>query len=1532
MSNWSKKTRFVVGGAFLLLCTFWFYTPLLLKSWQKHLVHDYLLSLGGEWQVAESEESSNTLLFYHPHWSLNAEEQSPLIASAKRVQVDYSVSWLQWQLALTIDIDGLTLQSDSFEQPLYTLFPKTSHAPLFLRPFIDLKIKDGELLFREQKPIKFNLQGTYNGDWQASFTLLDSFQEKSPLELQVKRNIKSVKELSFSCHHCSLNLLELLGREFGLWWEAHIAQKGYLEGNFAISWDRRGPLSSHGLLFVHDLSLASPWQTEDVLHFPTLKFTIDSSNLEYEAASATLEMTSGSAITGSINGVALDALELKGELTFLRYSPRLRWNVALAGQSDGLHSSGEVLWRHKEGTVKVRVRGEMDSGLQLLFESSPNDLNVQLRQGNAAAWNTLYPIFLQVSQLPLHEVLLKEGQWSAGFKRLAQAEKSYYEGGLQVEKGSVELPGDAILLEGLETNLQLGLQKKPSRQGWKAKGEVAWESAAGAGLKAVGPLKSGSLTLFFEEQKPLQFMADLKGEDWQLSNHPSQELAGEEANRFQFKISTQRLKNLLPDPLIGYLSNGFTSWYEGYLTLSTIGKELLLETTCQLPFLAEVDPLLLRGSSRWLYKPENPVETGIKLGPWHLKNSQLSVALPEVIHPFEFSLNGFPIKLTAQGEINASYQFPDWQISYLLHSLTADHPLFQLTLPELKREDSLAWEMGGQSLVSAHHSSLFLPIREATLYIKPLQLTCEQLNCDIWGDHQLWFFSDCEGICQGFSFVGDALFYKGKEEAAPSLQLQMTTFKGEIKSIQHLLAAMQLPQLNVFQGLEGEIVSKDRGLNARFTFYPGHLEHEIACTALLQQGCYKQDRWLIKGVSTDLDLKMSPQESMLTCQSGQGLVSLPDLSLSYLLLLDLLQIPLKEGSVGAVDLSLLSPAGQMISELSGQTKRVGEELNVELHSRGQASENVSFPLFIQQAAFKMSSSGLTMFSGSAQFYLKALPQLISKFDNTFFNPLWSAASPIRLSWMYERLNDHLDLAFSSDSLRWGAREVAPLEMQISRQGDLWSLRNSRLGDVGCSADWMLQSDGIHVAYLELNWNDHLHLIGHGLLTWLSPLSELTIERLNIDSSYFFKQVSLVTIPFQHELTEQVNPLLLQGKGTFEPRNESIAFNFTLDSLSSTPFSTQLSFTLLADDSWLSEGVWKGSEALDWKWKATSSPTYQLLLFAPKEEKPLEMVFENKGDKILLNKMKGNLSPFEFNLSKIGEHNSNSWQGEIHLVASANHPLMPSHFRKLSQSWGIGKGWTLSGKWDNQGFSGTLSGKHCNFLGQRLALCKAQVVHTFPHLLLQQIELSDAASSVAIESLSLFPMPNQEWKIEIPHLLAKKLRFKYLSSLSPVFQELASVGSFKQLELYQIEGVTSQPDSWKTCGKCLFQIDSGSLLRHSLLQPFHIPGLTHAWESSLFIPVSGNVSFEIHSKKLHLRELKEVYSQGKLSKFSLAPNSLSSTISANGDLALYIRLKREGLFRKSSDTLFVDVTGTVNDPKIQFKKTTEETLSNTSKNN
>jgi hypothetical protein len=179
------------------------------------------------------------------------------------------------------------------------------------------------------------------------------------------------------------------------------------------------------------------------------------------------------------------------------------------------------------------------------------------------------------------------------------------------------------------------------------------------------------------------------------------------------------------------------------------------------------------------------------------------------------------------------------------------------------------------------------------------------------------------------------------------------------------------------------------------------------------------------------------------------------------------------------------------------------------------------------------------------------------------------------------------------------------------------------------------------------------------------------------------------------------------------------------------------------------------------------------------------------------------------------------------------------------------------------------------------------------------------------------LDNGSWKMQVPLLSIHELRPSVLQTANeprPLRKPLV----VRQFYLRNIEGILGDSASFTADGELNF---INPQKKHTQNVLFAIPSqiLTQiGLNTSALTPISGTVHFDLNDGQFVLKKFKDVYSEGKLSKFYLPTSGSPSTIDLDGNVNVQARFKTT-LLLKLFEMFTITVKGNITDPKYSLQR-------------
>lgn len=338
--------------------------------------------------------------------------------------------------------------------------------------------------------------------------------------------------------------------------------------------------------------------------------------------------------------------------------------------------------------------------------------------------------------------------------------------------------------------------------------------------------------------------------------------------------------------------------------------------------------------------------------------------------------------------------------------------------------------------------------------------------------------------------------------------------------------------------------------------------------------------------------------------------------------------------------------------------------------------------------------------------------------------------------------------------------------------------------------------------------------------------------------------------------------------------------------------------------------------------------------AQSEQNPLKiewMIHPVYGFKI--QKAYGELAGLTFNLAQNTRINPKKgyqyFQGSLHANMSKASQLFSATIASAIKNWQIGNGFMMEGEWElfpsiqepgtsDLKFQGMAFGREFEVHGFQFQQMSAHVDYSPAGIFISDLNITDPSAALHTDRIQITPHKNEKWKISSPLILINDFRPSRLQEAGKYASRLEKPLVFRQIELNNFTGILGEPQSFLATGYLTFANPKKKNSQHPL---FAIPGEILSrlgLDLEVLNPANGTVFYDLRDGKVFLSKFKDVYSQGKLSKFYLA-SGYDSFVDFGGNLHLQIRMKQYNLLFKLAELFTVTVSGTLDKPTYSLNK-------------
>ncbi|MCC5832441.1 MAG: hypothetical protein JJU12_05290 [Chlamydiales bacterium] len=235
------------------------------------------------------------------------------------------------------------------------------------------------------------------------------------------------------------------------------------------------------------------------------------------------------------------------------------------------------------------------------------------------------------------------------------------------------------------------------------------------------------------------------------------------------------------------------------------------------------------------------------------------------------------------------------------------------------------------------------------------------------------------------------------------------------------------------------------------------------------------------------------------------------------------------------------------------------------------------------------------------------------------------------------------------------------------------------------------------------------------------------------------------------------------------------------------------------------------------------------------------------------------------------------------------------------------------------FSGTLTGSDIHFAHVGLDTISSELEYHPDHLILRELNVNDWAGRLSVGRLDLIREAGS-WIASCDRLKLEEVRLSRLRSpwtrwrsRDKPFYRSFFIRSFDLSNFY---GSLNNPETFTGQGTLDFtNLPKKTLFTNLLFIPTEITARIGLDLTNL-IPVRGMIDYQISNGKIHFNEFKEMYSDGKRSRFYLA-EGVPAYVDLKGNLNFKLKMKQYNLLMKLAELFTISVRGTCLKPTYTF---------------
>lgn len=292
-------------------------------------------------------------------------------------------------------------------------------------------------------------------------------------------------------------------------------------------------------------------------------------------------------------------------------------------------------------------------------------------------------------------------------------------------------------------------------------------------------------------------------------------------------------------------------------------------------------------------------------------------------------------------------------------------------------------------------------------------------------------------------------------------------------------------------------------------------------------------------------------------------------------------------------------------------------------------------------------------------------------------------------------------------------------------------------------------------------------------------------------------------------------------------------------------------------------------------------------------------------------------------------------GDVVVDTAAIAGILPEKTRRMLEKWKISGKCLLSGNWEmkRRGFaswseqisySGGIHARNFMVKGYQCETLMARVEATSSAIHLKDVRLQDLAGTLLAETMDFTPNSIAECHVKIPTLSISEFRPSLLRVVGVLPEPSESTFLIRQLNMDQFSGNLFEPKTFLAEGRayCLNPPKRDQPNAVWTIPTDILSGV--GLDLSVLSPVAGTIHFRIENEKIYLTKFKDMYSAGRLSKFSLfKKGSTPSHIDFDGNVFVQVRMKQSSLLFKLAELFTVTIQGTLQNPTYSILKHDEK---------
>lgn len=235
------------------------------------------------------------------------------------------------------------------------------------------------------------------------------------------------------------------------------------------------------------------------------------------------------------------------------------------------------------------------------------------------------------------------------------------------------------------------------------------------------------------------------------------------------------------------------------------------------------------------------------------------------------------------------------------------------------------------------------------------------------------------------------------------------------------------------------------------------------------------------------------------------------------------------------------------------------------------------------------------------------------------------------------------------------------------------------------------------------------------------------------------------------------------------------------------------------------------------------------------------------------------------------------------------------------------------------FHGDLLGKNFVCKGYELEQLSAKLDLSPSFVTIRNLEITDPAGVIYADQFEAFISPDAKWVVSLPLIQVNDFYPSLLKEIGSFYVPIKKPLVVNRIEVTGIKGELGDPATLVGTGKLFFSNPPKNNLQNTI---FAIPSEILSrigLDLKVLNPVTGSIQYEIRDNKIYLTRFKDIYSEGKLSRFYLPNTDYKSYLDFEGNLHVQVKMKQYNLVFKLAELFTVTVQGSLTKPTYTLQK-------------